>query len=231
MAAGILAIGLMLVATMFPLGIHLSSVAAERTMAAVVADSAFAKIQLYGIDVVNGGWWSWPPKHEQMTYFEKISFVDSIDANEFAYPTTDSDPNTASQFYWSAACRKVNDDPCDTSVQVTVFVGRKKAPNQTFCYGNYDRPVFITLDTLSDNTTITIVIQAFAIFVNPPTTIADSRTGRLYRVIERNGLELTLDRPLDEDTVGGTKITVMPPPDSGGSRNADIDVFQRIIRF
>ncbi|MCX5632105.1 MAG: prepilin-type N-terminal cleavage/methylation domain-containing protein [Phycisphaerae bacterium] len=50
MAVGILSIAMMLIATMFPVAIYLTSVASERTMAAIVADGAFAKIQLYGVD-------------------------------------------------------------------------------------------------------------------------------------------------------------------------------------
>ena len=51
MAVGILSIGMMLIATMFPVGIYLTTVATERTMAAIVADEAIAKIQLYGLKI------------------------------------------------------------------------------------------------------------------------------------------------------------------------------------
>jgi prepilin-type N-terminal cleavage/methylation domain-containing protein len=48
-AMGIMAIGLVMVATVFPVGVKLTSLASERAIGAVVADEAFAKIQLYGV--------------------------------------------------------------------------------------------------------------------------------------------------------------------------------------
>jgi len=48
-ATGIMAIGLVMVATIFPVGVKLTTLTTERTIGAVVADEAFAKIQLYGL--------------------------------------------------------------------------------------------------------------------------------------------------------------------------------------
>ena len=48
-ATGIMAIGLVLVALIFPVGVKLTTLTTEKTIAAVVADEAFAKIQLYGL--------------------------------------------------------------------------------------------------------------------------------------------------------------------------------------
>ena len=45
MAVGLLAVGMLFIAGFFPVGIHLTTVATERTMAPIVADEAFAKIQ------------------------------------------------------------------------------------------------------------------------------------------------------------------------------------------
>ena len=50
MAAGILAIGFMLIATIFPVGLKLTTMATERTVAGVVLDEAFAKIRIFGVD-------------------------------------------------------------------------------------------------------------------------------------------------------------------------------------
>ncbi|MCJ7673995.1 MAG: hypothetical protein MUO33_02460, partial [Sedimentisphaerales bacterium] len=50
LAVATLAIGMLFIAGTFLAGIHLTAVAAERTTAAVVADEAFAKIKLYGIN-------------------------------------------------------------------------------------------------------------------------------------------------------------------------------------
>ena len=48
-ATGIMAIGLVLIATVFPVGVQLTGLSAERSVAAVVADEAFAKVRLYGL--------------------------------------------------------------------------------------------------------------------------------------------------------------------------------------
>ena len=50
MSAGILAIGFVLIAGAFPVGARLTGIATERSIAAVAADEAFAKIQLYGLN-------------------------------------------------------------------------------------------------------------------------------------------------------------------------------------
>lgn len=49
MAMGILGIGLVLVAMVFPAGIKLTGVATERTIGAIAANEAVAKIQLFGL--------------------------------------------------------------------------------------------------------------------------------------------------------------------------------------
>ena len=48
MAAGILAIGFAFIAGMFPVGVKLTAIATEQTIAPIVADEATAKIRLYG---------------------------------------------------------------------------------------------------------------------------------------------------------------------------------------
>ena len=50
-AVGIFAVAMMFIAGVFPVGIHFTTVSIERTTAAVIADEAFAKIKLYGIDI------------------------------------------------------------------------------------------------------------------------------------------------------------------------------------
>ena len=47
-ALGILAVGMLFIAGVFPVAIRLTTISAERTTAAVVAEEAFAKVQLYG---------------------------------------------------------------------------------------------------------------------------------------------------------------------------------------
>lgn len=48
-ATAIMTVGLVMIATIFPVGVRLTGFSAERSVAAVVADEAFAKVQLYGL--------------------------------------------------------------------------------------------------------------------------------------------------------------------------------------
>ena len=79
-ATGIMAIGLVMVATIFPVGVKLTSMSTERTIGAVVADEAFAKIQLYGLrDFVN-----WPvaiSPNQECTDFQHLIKEQDFDGN------------------------------------------------------------------------------------------------------------------------------------------------------
>ena len=61
LAVGIIAVGMLFIAGVFPVGIHFTTIASERTIAAVVADEAFAKIRLYGVADFNSPSWPVPP--------------------------------------------------------------------------------------------------------------------------------------------------------------------------
>ena len=51
LAAGILTVGFILIAGTLPVGVKLTAMGTQRTIGAVAADEAFAKIQLYGVPV------------------------------------------------------------------------------------------------------------------------------------------------------------------------------------
>jgi hypothetical protein len=50
MAAGILAVGMAMIAMAFPVGVRLASIATERPVGVVAGNEAFAKIRLYSVD-------------------------------------------------------------------------------------------------------------------------------------------------------------------------------------
>lgn len=151
MSIGVLAIGMIFVAGVFPVGIYFATVSTERTIAAVVADEAFAKIRLYAdpnpdddADDIDLGELSdelqdfndvfndpLPPPPAAVTR-RLIPYVDV-----FAYP---SDPNMIisqkAPYYWSALCRLTKDPtlyPNQRLVQVIVFVC-KKAGSEKYWY-------------------------------------------------------------------------------------------------
>jgi prepilin-type N-terminal cleavage/methylation domain-containing protein len=237
MAVGILSIGLMLIATMFPAALYLTTVATERTMAAIVADEAFAKIQLYGLQGT--------PPAVINDYNEIPRITAPIDSNEFSYPSVD--PCTSNrQYYWVALCIKVNPDPLDTQYQVTVFVARKTNPALIYPYPtdainpqrNTPRLIQVQIVPLQGNNQLTFNAAADAKYVNPPATVLyfDSlnATGKLYRVIDRTNVAgapvVTLDRPWENAATASDYIWLIPPPKAGG-KNADVEVYQRTIRF
>ena len=56
MSAGILAIGFVLIAGAFPVGVKLTALATERTIGMTASSEAFAKIKLYGVDLADSDW-------------------------------------------------------------------------------------------------------------------------------------------------------------------------------
>jgi prepilin-type N-terminal cleavage/methylation domain-containing protein len=223
MAVGILSIGLMLIATMFPAALYLTTVASERTMAAIVADEAFAKIKLYGLQGT-------PPS--SIVDYNNYTIMDH---NEFSYPSVDP-CSTERQYYWSALCK--SKDTTANEYQVTVFVARKTSPAHTYYGGGEDgqRPKVIDVNVIAkasaDANQLTVQNAGQAKYINPPAAVLDNATGKIYRVIDRNGAIVTLDRPW-EATIplpAVDSIWLIPPPVSGG-KNADIEVYQEIIKF
>jgi prepilin-type N-terminal cleavage/methylation domain-containing protein len=261
MAVGILSIAMMMIATMFPVAIYLTSVAAERTMAAIVADGAFAKIQLYGFENPSDpNFYQWTFDYEQAHNdpclgsspcsagsYDLFPDINEINPNEFSYPPVDPCTNSR-QYYWSALCKKLNSDPNDAQYVVTVFVARKTNPGLTYywhdpydcCDPNFsDRPRVIDINMQNvpgePNDKLEIVANK-AKYVNPPTTIFDTNTGQLYRVTEKIGIG-NIDAnivTLDRnwDANGQQRpVWLIPPPETGG-RNAGIEVYgPRIIKF
>jgi Tfp pilus assembly protein PilV len=230
MAVGILTVGLLLVATMFPAAIYMTTVASERTMAAIVADEAFAKIQLYGLTNTS---------HENdsnncFDYETEGGVV--IDANEFSYPPVDP-CSGSSQYFWSAIYKKKNKIAEDREYQITVFVARRMNSGLTYPSDADDgnggrRPVPYNITSASGSkgfSTLTFGIAEQQL-VNPPVTIVDNATGKLYAVVKRDAAGVTLDRNLEDDIPSGLSIWLIPPPESGG-KNAGVEVYQRIIKF
>lgn len=222
MAVGILSIGLMLIATMFPAALYLTTVATEKTMAAIVADEAFAKIQLYGFNT---------PYPTDTNDFE-LHCKRPIDPNEFSYPSVDPCSTNLRQYYWSALYKRT--DPCE--YQVTVFVARKTSPALTYQGGGYGgRPklIKIAVKVTQTDPNFTITNAAQSQYINPPAAVVDNATGKIYHIINRQTPHATLDRPWEDVPAilpAVDYIWLIPPPVSGG-KNADIEVYQEIIKF
>lgn len=239
-AVGILSVGMIFVAGVFPAGIYFTTVATERTVAAVVADEAFAKIKLYDIA---------PNKlseSELRNFNDVLPATISIEPNEFTYPSANI--SAEKQYFWSALCRRAGSDP-NRLVQVTVFISRKVSPNLEYLDsggGRIDRPVPVNINVdevpgPGHDNELKIRDSNRKTFINDGYTIVDDATGRIYRVLERyrNKTDtILLNRVWDASYPGGTpdKVWVVPPPVTGSppvphGRYPCIAVYQKAIRF
>lgn len=225
LAVGTLAIGMSFVGGTFFVGVHLSTIATERTIAASVADEAFAKIQLYGLDPASSLLVS-----NQQARFTALNTV--ITAAELAYPSS-KDP-ADKQYYWSALCRSMYSGTTNRLVQITVFASRKIGNNTYPEGGNIPVPVQVAVSKLAgsgNENKLTITSDAQKTFINAGSTIEANQTGRLYRVLQRDAVTeniITLDTPWQEGTTDS--IWVVPPPIKGG-KNPCIAAYQKEIRF
>ncbi len=241
-AVGVLSVGMVFIAGVFPVGIYLTTIAAEQTTAAVVADEAFAKVKLYAegdpADPLDDIDLSQLDVNE-LEFFNKAldSLVVDMNEGEFFYPSVDAG-NSNRQYCWSALCRRV--DLSGSLVQVTVFVSRKVSPSSQYPDPNdptdtadsvsYPMPVRVSISGVPGSSEITIDNSNAQTFINDGCTIVDNETGKLYRVLERypspSDNTILLDRPWQ----GSDSVWVVPPA-VGGSRNPCIAVYQKVIGF
>ena len=246
LAVGALAIGMIFVGGTFLAGVHFTTIATERTIAAVAADEAFAKIRLYAADV------NLPAlTANQLTPFSALV---PITGDELMYPSTVA-PMSQKQYYWVALCRRVNQN--GNLVQVTVFVSRKVGAGAEYWgrqgstgWPNLERrsfprpiPVNVVQDPALDSADQLRIIDAVPgdtvdeiTFVNDGYTIVDNRTGQICRVLERKADQpekLVLDGPWRGAAVApptGGWVWVVPPP-IGGGKNPCMAVYQKVFRF
>jgi hypothetical protein len=222
LAVGTLAVGMVFISGTFLTGIHFSTIATERSIAAVVADEAFAKIRVYGIDFTDPNLMV-----NQQTRFESLSLIPGV---EFAYPSTRK--LSEKHYYWSALCRPVYSGPDNRLVQVTVFVSRKLG-NTTTYVGGRAWPVPVQVGVSGTVGYGVITVTGDIRFINNGYTIVENGTGDIYRVVERGAdpafpEQITLAQ--DKLWQGGDSVWVIPPP-LGGGKNPCIAVYQKLISF
>ena len=241
-AVGILAVGMIFIAGVFPAGIYLTTIATERTIAAVAADEAFAKIKIYAEGDLNDT--SDDIRLNNLQEDELMDFNDTavfpatadINSNEFAYPSTDTSESDK-QYCWSALCRRAGTDPNDRLVQITVFVSRRVSPNLKYRTPDgsdnsaWPVPVGVNVNEVSGKDNELEIEDSKKTFINDGYTIVDGKDGQIYRVLERYkdpDNRILLDRNWDNDS--GSPVWVVPPP-SGGGRYPCIAVYQKVISF
>lgn len=248
LALGTLSIGMIFVAGVFPVAIYFSTQASEQTIAAVVADEAFAKIRLYGeSDPDYQNWLAQPPVAgcNDFTDFVTVALA------EFAYPSDPTIDVLRRRYWWSALLRRASLDPTSRLVQVTVFISRRTGAGGTYWgwdpgdevhtrVGAFPVPVPVAVRAGSgpseleiDESTFTELTEGtLRTFINDGYVILDNDTGQLYRVLERRRALDDVMIVLDRNWIGPApnRVWVIPPPVSGG-RYPCIAVYQKVIRF
>jgi len=243
LSVGILTVGLIFVAGVFPVGIHFATIASERTIAAVVADEAFAKIRLYGLTFDPARWPADPTT--ECVDFNDVSNV-PLNFDEFAYPSTGVDISEK-KFYWSALCRQ--EDPITSLVQVTVFVYRKVGTDKSYWERDLmtnrplqtalvPKPIKVAVTSLNPNELLIndLVLPPSddiveATFINDGCIIVDNQKGWRFRVLERYtspGDTVLLDGSW---SFNGERLVWVVPPPAGGGRNPCIAIYQTDIQF
>ena len=138
LATGILGVGLILIAMVFPVGIKLTGVATERTIGVIAANEAVAKVQLWGLPPFAD--WTAAAGTPAPTVFPHTRCAEYLPLLNYAYRTAPSPAwpkdltweeflypsvsipagQEAQKYHWSALCYGVSDQ----EVLLTVFVTR-----------------------------------------------------------------------------------------------------------
>ena len=249
LAAAIMAIGLMLVAGAFPVGIKLTAVSTERTIGAIAANEAFAKIHLFGD----------PNKPNQPPYGIDFSQVpvgglidfgnvlkQGFDTTEYEYPSADT--GQTKYYHWSALLKSLG----GTRTHAVVFVTRTagagaRYPNPIDLTNTIPIPKPIPVpvvfpDTDDDNKIIVFddgvvdfddielleYISDGAILVMVDEITKDVMILNVLEV-DRINNTLKLIEAIDSDLVGSHFWVI--PTAVGSSRNPCIGVYQETMTF
>jgi Tfp pilus assembly protein PilV len=245
LAVATLAIGLMFVSGTFLTGVYFSTLSTERTVAAVAADEALAKIRIAKPDPNSLGL-----KTDGFVLYKPLAGVSADE--EHLYPSTRLEPER--QYSWSIICRRMSAG--SRLVQCAVFVSRQTV-NATYWVrksgtdwpqletAGLPQPVRVNVvqDASPANAAEVVLKDAVSsdsidelAFVNDGSILVDDTTGQIYRVMERYANapdKLRLDRAWTGGAINssaGGWVWVVPPATSGG-RNPAVAVYQDVLRF
>jgi prepilin-type N-terminal cleavage/methylation domain-containing protein len=249
LATGILAIGMVMIAMVFPVGVKLAGIATENTIKVVAANEAFAKMRLYGIKPFSDlASWGRPPRDPNTTCTDYQDIhAGVVSADEYFYPSLVPQP-TEKRYCWSALVRRA--DPNTDEVQTTVFVCRILSMGVKYYtitrtpvgYGTVSGnngtvpvPVKVQVNCAVAGKTITVQTASQSSFFTEGCMIVENSTGKIYKVLEMKDNDATAGREtlILQDifpVVGDADVWVVPPA-VGSSRNPCIDVAQTTLVF
>ena len=223
-AMGIMTVGMMLVLTLFPLGVQLTIKSVQDNMASIVAEEAFAKVRLHIDDASAFMGDSSLKTDETASYYHfdtsgDIKSLNGVDIEEWDtyYPSTvlraaaDADQPKESKYSWSALVRPVN--KAAGIFQVTVLVFHRSAFQAIFYDGSGTavnkgtsaklQPLKVKIDyatAVHQDDWLKLDGEYWLIAENSP--VIDDKTGRLYSIEERringNTVEFRIDRDWQE---------------------------------
>lgn len=251
LATGILGVGLVLIAMVFPVGVKLTGIAAERTIGTIAAQEAFAKMHLYGLPELS----QWPvtdpadfPYTECAIYSEllRLKYPAMSQAEweelrlEFLYPSVYiPDGQESQRYHWSALCRMIDEQ----QVQATVFVTRKVAEGTHFytpagdADGLWPSPVRVDVQIGANSRELEVLPGSwgdvvFGFFSDNAIIVAD-HDGQIYRVQEYKAVGGSIKNTLvlteDWQPSAGSQVIWVVPPVVGGTRNPVIGVVQKTL--
>jgi prepilin-type N-terminal cleavage/methylation domain-containing protein len=259
MATGILAMGLMLVAMAFPVGIKLVSVSTERTIGDAAIGEAVAKMHLYGIKPFND--LSWPANSDSdplttvdntctdywrvcgTTFFPKAQDNLHEQDNQHYYPSLVPLKEEDKRYCWSILARRA--DTNTNQVQTTVLVCRiqggsaKYYPSVGTTMVDAPVPVKVQVQKIGTGNRQLKIIPALTgspeyKFFTEGCKIIEDATGHPCRVLELKDVDSDGNRDLilQDDYTGASPGDVwVVPPAVGGSRNPCIRVWQSDLTF
>jgi len=214
-ATAILAVGLMMIAMAFPVGVKLTTLATERTVGTVAANEAFAIFQLYsqdpdgagvvftGIDctkVHDNNSISLP---EIVASMPNTSFLKKLNSDDLLnYPSI---PGEVGKYHWSLLARRTDVN----ELQLTAFVSRRMDTGATYYFVDYvnntsgntsvwPQPIncSFTIPDLTKKRELKIkaifpyfTIQDVDKFIIEGATIIGDPLGGYYRIVERKDID------------------------------------------
>lgn len=240
LAVATLAIGLVFIAGTFLTGVYFSTTSTERTVAAVAADEALAKIRIAAPDPNGLGL-----KTDGFVLYRPMAATAADE--EHLYPSTRLEPQR--QYSWSMICRRMSAG--SRLVQCTVFISRQTAGATYWVRkegtewpqlgtAGLPQPVRVNIvpgaatanaaEVSLQDAVATDGVDELA-FVNDGSILVDDKTGQMYHVMERYANAPDKVR-LDRSWTGGADgwVWVVPPATSGG-RNPVVAVYQEVLRF
>jgi prepilin-type N-terminal cleavage/methylation domain-containing protein len=250
-ATGILALGLVMIAMAFPVGVKLASIATERPVGVVTGNEALAKMRLYGILAFTD--LKWPANADTdpattvdntCTDYWQVCANTAMTVNQIddqrCYPSLVPQPDER-RYYWSALVRRA--DTNTGEIQATVFVCRILGMGSTYytaagaATGKWPVPVKVQVQTITGKRQLKIVPSLAGNpeyhFFKEGSMILEDSDGQICRVMEMEDLDGDQNRDLillddyNGPATGGFVWVV--PPAIGSNRNPCIDVTQTIV--